>query len=108
MSFSYTGPVLLTTAAGHHVTLNNVRLWTESNEADRLESVLGGPVQSVILREWRGSARVPGTLFRLMDVLGEAVTVRLADGRTGKAHVTGEAIDSVWVVQIMGQGRPPE
>lgn len=113
--FEYKGPVDLTSSTGHTVTLDNVRMWTEWHGSCRWPLACDAPTSLSCatgecdgLYEWRGAARVPGTSYRLLDVLGERCTLRLPDGRTGKAYVTGEAVDSVWIIEIQGIGTPPE
>lgn len=60
------------------------------------------------LRSWHGTARVPGLVYGLLNILGSECTVTLPDGRTGQAVVTGYSEESVWVVEIQGAGPPPE
>lgn len=101
----YSGPLTLS----HGGTSAEVRTTLYESQEFYAEPDAEGYVRSVAgLRSWGGVARVPGLVYRLLDLLGSECEVILPDGRTGTALVTGYSEESVWVVEIVGAGPPPE
>lgn len=92
--FEYRGPCRLTDSFGHEVKIGHARFWTEQDHSG--------------LWHWQGVARVPGLIYRLLDVLGGEVGLILPDGRTARAFATGYSEDSAWIVELHGIGKPPQ
>lgn len=103
MTDIYKGPVVLRGALDHDVKIGYVELW---HLHEPLRTLDGS--RSAHVAPWRGQGRVPGLLYRLLDVLGGEVTLILPDGRTGKAFATGYAQDSAWIIELAGIGKAPE
>ena len=99
--FRYTGLITLTNVHGHQIKVPAV-LREDVDHYDATGTRRDPPVHS-----WWGTAHADGKIPRLPDVLGERVVVGLADGRTGKAHVTGYPQDSMWTIEIQGDGPVP-
>lgn len=100
--FHYKGAVTLSNGT-HAVDIATAELWEER------EVVLMSPedVQPLGLYSWHGVARAVAVPRRLLDLLGDEVSVRLPDGRVGHAYVTGYCEESVWVVEFTGVGHVP-
>lgn len=101
----YTGPLTIShgdTSAEVRAELFNSQEFYAKYEPDGWVHMTPG------LRSWGGTARVPGLLYGLLNILGSECTVTLPDGRTGQALVTGYSEESVWLVEIAGVGSPPE
>jgi hypothetical protein len=105
--FSYTGPVTLRAKYYEKECTVHARLWTEREVSETVDSN-GWVTATPGLLSWHGTARVPGLVHALLDLMGEEVSVILLDGRTGRAFITGYSQESVWVVEIQGAGPAPE
>lgn len=103
--FHYKGPVTISDGS-HHVDLHKVELW-EEREGMQVEFGQGESEYLTTSSSWHGVALAHAVPRRLFDLLGGEVSVRLADGRLGHAHVTGYCEDSLWIVEITGVGAVP-